>query len=291
MAIKIGIIGFGKMGKHHARVIQQCPDALLYALADIEQEVASDFFSHDIIISKDYHDWIDRVDAVIIATPTSTHYNIAMDCLSRSVHVLLEKPMASTYQEAESLFNYAKEKNKILQIGHVERFNPAFTVVRSLMQSNNPCFIENKRNNVALPRLLYDSVLLDLMIHDIDLVLQCINVPIKSMQVFGSFFDTARAEFFFENGSNAVFYASRVASFSERTMLVRQNKDEIEIDFSTQSIKRSSDKNVEQPLRKNPLLEQLIYFINRIQIKKYQNNVDHELHVLKTTFTLEKSLV
>ncbi len=291
MAIKIGIIGFGKMGKHHARVIQQCSDVLLYAIADIEQEVSSDFFCQNILISKNYHDWIDAVDAVVIATPTTTHYSIAMDCLSRSVHVLLEKPMTSTYQEAKHLFNYAKEKNKILQIGHVERFNSAFLVVQSTIQSNGPWFIETKRNNVALPRFLYDSVLLDLMIHDIDLVLQSVDSPIKNMQSFGSFFDYARAEIIFENGSSALFHASRIASYAERTMLVRQNEYELEIDFSTQLIKKSSDLNIDQPLMKNPLLEQLICFIDCIQTSKYQNNGAHELYVLKTAFALEQSLL
>ena len=144
MPIKVGVIGTGYLGQHHARIYSEIPDAELVAIADIDEEKAKGFAEkYSCKACSDYKEIIDRVDALSIVTPTVYHHKIAMECLSAGKDLLIEKPITKTVEEADELLSIAKDKGLILQVGHVERFNAGFLAAAKVI--DNPLFIECHR--------------------------------------------------------------------------------------------------------------------------------------------------
>jgi predicted dehydrogenase len=298
MFVKLGIIGLGRMGKHHARIAQTIPNLTLFAIADRLDQPFFEFLPSSTIITKDYRDWLHLVNAVIIATPTQTHFQIAKDALSAGLHVLLEKPIAPTISEATELFNKAAQKNKILQIGQIERFNPAFVTYKKI-NTQKPIFIESQRKSVFLPHIVQDSVILDLMIHDIDLALQLIDSPVKSINIIGkkiysSTTDISTAEIEFKNGSQAFFHASRIATHPKRIMNIHNKEQIFSLNFVAQSIHLYQGKNplIQLPVQQqNGLFQEISHFINAIQLKEQQKNAEKDLASLELTLALQKKLM
>ena len=179
-SVKVGVIGIGNMGWHHARVLSLLKDADLVGVADPNEnrgKLATDQFQCKWY--KDYKELISKVDAICIAVPTLLHHKVGLECLKEGVHVLIEKPIAANELEAKSLINASKINNCLLQVGHIERFNPAFRELNKIIQNEEIVVLEARRHSPHSDRANDVSVVMDLMIHDIDLILELLNSKIQ----------------------------------------------------------------------------------------------------------------
>ncbi|HET6419517.1 MAG TPA: Gfo/Idh/MocA family oxidoreductase [Geobacteraceae bacterium] len=237
---RVGVIGVGYLGKFHAEKYSLHPDADLVGVVDIDDakcaEIASKF---GIKGFRDYSELIGKVDAVSIVVPTVAHFEVAREFLRNGVHILLEKPITSTLEEAEELVRLANQKNAILQVGHLERFNPVIMALDGIL--NGPGFIESIRIAPFKPRGTDVNVVLDLMIHDIDIIQNIVRSPIKQINsigapVFTSEEDIANARIQFENGCVANVTASRISLKSERIMRIFQPDAYIVLDFQNKKV-------------------------------------------------------
>lgn len=235
--LRFGIIGTGHLGKLHTKLSSQIENINLAGVFDINKSnaeaVANEFSTNSY---ENLDELISNVDAVSIAATTSAHYELAKKCLSKGVHVLIEKPITATIQEAEEIVSLAKEKNLILQVGHIERFNPALL---SLEKYNlNPRFIQTDRLAQFNPRGTDVAVVLDLMIHDIDIILSLVGSDVISVEASGvavvtNTLDIANARIQFENGAVANVTASRISQKKMRKMRMFQRDAYISLDFDS----------------------------------------------------------
>jgi len=237
--VRLGIIGLGHMGGYHANACTLIPNIELVGIADISTETWSKVKIKNIIKTGDYRKWIDKVDAAIIAVPTEFHYDIAKDCLNRGKHILLEKPLTKTIEQARELFRIAKQKNLSLHVGHVERFNGAVQELKNVV--HNPYLIECHRIGPFSSRVQKDSVVLDLMIHDLDIILNLVEAEPQSISAIGNKIktdqgDIAIVQIKFDNGVLANIVSSRVSQIKKRSMSIHQPDSFIHLDFSTQDI-------------------------------------------------------
>lgn len=185
--IRVGVIGVGNMGQHHTRVLSLIKDIELVGVSDINLERGLDIASkYRIRFFEDYRDLLPHVEAVCIAVPTRLHHSVGMTCLQSGVHALIEKPIASSIAEAESLVNAAAEAGCILQVGHIERFNPAFQELSKVLKTEDLLAVEAHRMSPYSHRANDVSVVLDLMIHDIDLLLELVGSPAIRVTASGS---------------------------------------------------------------------------------------------------------
>ena len=213
--LRVGVVGVGHLGKEHARVAASLPDAELVGVYDVRMDVAGRVAKELGTRALDsLEQLLSIAEAVSIAVPTTAHFEVASECISRGIHVLVEKPLAATVEEARALVEASQRHSVIVQTGHIERFNPivqaALTVVRE------PRFIEGHRLSSFVGRSTDVDVVLDLMIHDIDLALATVRSEIRSVEATGvpilsSNVDIANARILFENGAVANLTASRVS--------------------------------------------------------------------------------
>lgn len=233
--LKIGVLGAGHLGKIHLRLAQQSEKYELAGFFDLDKtnaEKLSREFGYHLFNSTE--ELIDAVDVVDIVTPTLSHFKIAKKALEAGKHIFVEKPITYTYEEAETLMHLAREKGVKGQVGHVERFNPAFQAVEHLI--DRPMFVEAHRLAEFNPRGTDVPVVLDLMIHDIEAVLSVVDSEIKSIQASGVSVisktpDICNARIQFENGCVANFTASRISLKNMRKQRYFQRDAYISIDF------------------------------------------------------------
>ena len=184
MPVKVGVIGSGYLGQHHARIYSEIEGAELTALIDTDEEKTKPLAAkYNCKAYSDYKDVINELDAVSIATPTISHHKIALDCIKAGKDLLIEKPITVSVAEADELINEAGKKNCILQVGHVERYNPAVIAVAGLIK--NPRFLESERVSPFTGRSTDIDITLDLMIHDIDIMLGFAASPVKEIRARG----------------------------------------------------------------------------------------------------------
>ncbi|KPK99960.1 MAG: hypothetical protein AMJ90_09085, partial [candidate division Zixibacteria bacterium SM23_73_2] len=176
--IKAGVVGVGHLGRHHARIYSEIPEASLVGVYDVDenkaQKIASQFNTKAF---DDLDSLLDRTEAVSLVVPTSLHFEVGRIILERGLDLLIEKPITQTKEQAQILVSLAQEKNSILQIGHIERFNPAFRAVEK--DVHEPKFIESHRLSSFATRGTDVAVILDLMIHDIDLILSLVKSEVE----------------------------------------------------------------------------------------------------------------
>lgn len=233
--IKTAVIGVGYLGQFHAEKYAQLSQCELLAVVDSAADNAQTLADKlGVNAYSNYTDILDDVDAVSIVTPTSSHYDIAKVCLERGVHVLLEKPMTVTLEEADKLIELADKHDCVLQVGHLERFNPALMGAQKLLK--RPVFIEAHRLAPYKPRATDVNVVLDLMIHDIDIILNLVKSDIKQVvasgaKVLSPSTDICNARIDFENGCVANVTASRISHKSERKMRIFQEQSCLAVDF------------------------------------------------------------
>lgn len=238
---RVGVVGAGSLGQHHARIYASLNETKLTCIADISPQAKQIADKYGAEFYTDYRKILDKVDAVSIAVPTTLHYKVAKFFLENDKHVLLEKPMTATIQEAKELLKiHSKHKNLIFQIGHIERFNVAIQKLQELRKI--PIFIEASRLGQFTARSIDVSVVLDLMIHDIDIILQLVNSKIKKIDAIGvpiltDSIDMANARIEFKNGTVALVTASRVSPKKLRKIRVFEKNAYVSIDYIRQSIK------------------------------------------------------
>ena len=233
--IKVAVIGLGHLGKHHVNHFTKINGAKLVGVYDINPKTSEKISKqYNTIPFKSVSELIEKVDAVSIVTPTGKHRTIAEKCIEKGKHVFIEKPITETVEEADILINLANEKNKIIQVGHIERLNPALMPLSN--HDLNPKFVEVQRLAPYMERGSDIPVVLDLMIHDIDLVLSIISSPVKHIESTGvsimtSSVDIANARISFENGATANLTSSRVAKDRVRKLKIFQQDLYITVDF------------------------------------------------------------
>ncbi|HSP12263.1 MAG TPA: Gfo/Idh/MocA family oxidoreductase, partial [Salegentibacter sp.] len=233
--LKVGVLGAGHLGKIHLRLLQESEKYELVGFYDANPENAkkvSEEFNYKAY--SDLDKLIQAVDVVDVVTPTLSHFEVAKKAISAGKHLFIEKPITNTYEEAQELIKLAKEKGVKGQVGHVERFNPAFRAVVSRI--DNPMFIEAHRLAEFNPRGTDVPVVLDLMIHDIDAILSVVKSKVKSINASGVSVisdtpDIANARIEFENGCVANLTASRISMKNMRKARFFQRDAYISVDF------------------------------------------------------------
>jgi len=234
-ALKTAVIGVGYLGRFHAEKYSLLDHSELVAVVDTNKEqaqaVAGQYQAEALT---DYRNLIGRVDAVSVVTPTSLHHRIARDLLAAGIHLLVEKPITVTTDEAAELIAIARENKAILQVGHLERFNSAMLDLDQILR--NPRFIETHRLAPFKPRATDVDVILDLMIHDIDIILATVRSEVTDIAVSGTDVlshstDIANARLTFANGCVANITASRISLKTERKMRIFQSDAYLSVDF------------------------------------------------------------
>lgn len=279
--IRIGVIGVGHLGKHHARIYGEMAgsieDVELSAVVDVlpsrAAEIAKPYGAEALT---DYHALFGKVDAVSLAAPTSEHGRIGLELLQNGIDVLVEKPMTSTVEESRLLIEAAARNRRILQAGHVERFNP---VVRAAIEvATQPQFFEIHRLAAFTPRSLDIDVVLDLMIHDLDIVLSLVHSMVTEVRAVGIAVlskkaDIANARVEFEDGCVANFTASRVSFEKVRKLRFFQPSDYISVDYASQTgsmvslrMGRVTERKLEPPTAE-PLKLELESFVHCVRTR------------------------
>ena len=255
--IKVGVIGVGHLGQHHARILSELPGAELVGISDIN-EVAGKTMAdkYSVPYYKDYKELVDKASAVSIVVPTFLHHDVARFFLERDIHTFIEKPITKTLQEANDLVAIASQKQLTLQVGHVERFNSAIIKLQSLCEQ--PRFIECQRMGPYSPRIQDVGVVLDLMIHDIDIVLSIVHSKIKRIDAVGipvlsENEDIANAHIVFENGCIANLTASRISDEKIRKLRIFELDKYSSLDYANQAITLRRKSNLEEKIIKEEL--------------------------------------
>ncbi len=276
---RIGVVGIGHLGSRHLKVYSQLPGKVdIIGACDLQVERATRLArQYNAPFIKDYRELAGKVDAVNICTPTESHYEIAKFFLENNVHTLVEKPVTTTVDQADKLIAIAKKNGLKLQVGHIERFNSAFESIKHF--THNPLFIECHRLNHFPNRSLDIGVVMDLMIHDIDIVLGLIASPIKDIQAVGvnvltPLEDIASVRITFENGCVCNLTASRVSDEVMRKIRLFQKDTYISLDYVKQEAfiyKKHENQILKHSLpieREEPLMKELEHFIDCIQEDK-----------------------
>ncbi len=235
--LNVGVIGVGHLGKLHAKMFTQISNCNLVGVFDLntaQAKTIADEFNTAAFASID--ELLEKVNAVSIAATTSAHYEVAKKCFEKNIHVFVEKPITATIEQGEELVKVAKEKNLKFQIGHIERFNPGLLSLESFI--SDPMFIQSDRLSQFNPRGTDVAVVLDLMIHDIDIILSFIKSEVKQIDANGvavvsDHIDIANARIQFENGAVANVTASRISQKKMRKMRIFQKDHYISLDFVT----------------------------------------------------------
>jgi predicted dehydrogenase len=237
--MKIAVIGAGSFGKNHVRVVSENPRAQLTHVVDADLERAREHAApRGASASAHYRDIIGHADAAIVAVPTIAHAEIGCALLEAGIDVLIEKPVAPTLAEADRLVETAERHGRILQVGHLERFNPAILALEKL--ATLPLFFEVHRMSVFTPRSLDVDVVLDLMIHDLDIVLALARAPVSEIRAAGISIlspkvDIANVRLEFEDGCIANLTASRVSTDKVRKLRLFQPRQYISVDYAKQA--------------------------------------------------------
>jgi len=240
--LRVGVIGVGHLGRHHARVYSQLPKVELVGVNDLvpekTREIAGEYKTEEFCVQSEL---LQEIQAVSIATSTSSHYEVARQALEAGVHVLIEKPLCSSYPQAEELVNLAHKKNLILQVGHIERFNPAVRALSQNIADVKPMFIEAHRLAAFTERGTDVAVVLDLMTHDLDLITSWVDFELVDIQAAGISVvtdsdDIANARLTFANSCVANITASRVSAKPMRKIRLFQKELYASLDLAEKSL-------------------------------------------------------
>jgi predicted dehydrogenase len=239
--LRAGVVGTGHMGQYHVLVYAELPDVDLVGVADLDAArataVARQYETQAFV---DHRELLGRVDVVSVAVPTERHFPVAREFLEAGVSVLVEKPMTTTVDEARTLFAIAERTGAVLHVGHVERFNGAVDELRQIVRA--PILVESRRLGPFAPRVQNDTVVMDLMIHDIDIVLGLVDsrparIAAQGSRVHSSVTDVATVQIRFESGTIATITASRATEEKVRTLAITQPDAYILLDYTDQDIR------------------------------------------------------
>ncbi len=276
--LRVGVIGVGHLGARHAEIYAAMPQVQLVGLCDINAERVQTLASTlGCLAVTDYRKLAREIEAASLAVPTCLHAEMGLALLRRGIHVLIEKPLATTLVEANALIRAASRKHVTLQVGHVERFNAA--IHAALEHLKHPRFIEVHRLSPYPFRGTDVSVILDVMIHDLDLILELVDSPVRrisasGVSVLSSSEDIANARVEFASGCVANLTASRISDESIRRIRVFQEDSYLSIDYKAQTVElaRKRDHTIERvnlPVNQRPpLQDELAAFVDAIRTKR-----------------------
>ena len=283
--VRGGVVGAGHMGQYHILVFAELWEVDLVGVVDIDSERATGIArKYDTLAFADHRDLIGQVDVASVAVPTDQHFSVTRDLLEGGVSVLVEKPIAPTLEEARALFEIARRAGVVLHVGHVERYNGAVQEVRKIVE--RPVLIESRRLGPFAPRVQRDSVVMDLMIHDIDIVLNLVEARPRALSAFGSpvhssVADVACVQIGFESGAIAVITASRATEEKVRTLAITQPDAYILLDYSDQSIEIRRRAAQEYSLNREAIRYRQASFVEHVFVHK-DNPLKHEiLHLVR----------
>ncbi len=276
--LKVAVIGVGYLGERHARLYREIEDCSLVAVCDVNN-LRLESLSRELGVAgyTDYRQLFGKVDAASIVTPTKLHYQIAREFLQRGIAALVEKPFTANLKEADHLIRLAKKNRLTLQVGHVERFNSAFSATQKLIQ--DPRFIECHRLSPLPNRSLDIGVVLDLMIHDLDIVLGLVNSPLKKIEAVGvavltPLEDIANARLTFKNGCVANLTASRISEEGMRKIRIFLKNAYISLDYKNEEAfiyNKTATGITKQALpieKEQPLKKELASFLDCVRYTK-----------------------
>ena len=290
--MKTAVIGIGRLGSIHLRIYKELKGISKIYLVDINKAMLAGH--KDLETFSDYRKLADKVDMVSIATPTSNHFKIAKFFLERKIPVLVEKPLTKNLAEAKKLLSISKKNKTLLFVGHVERYNSAYLAVKKLIK--NPVFIECHRLSPYPNRSLDVSVVLDLMIHDLDIILNLLkdkvkDVRVKGVKVLSASPDIVNARIEFEKGCVANITSSRISNKKERKVRIFMPQTYLSIDYAAQTVefyKKSGNKIIQKHLsikKEEPLKKEISEFLDFVTRKKFTTN-----HAAKAKDALELAL-
>jgi predicted dehydrogenase len=295
--VKVGIIGVGYLGMQHARILSYLEEAELKGVADIDFKKAMQIGNrHGVQYYENFKEMLDEIDAGIVATPTSEHFSISMELLNKGKAVLVEKPITETIEQAEQLVSHAKKSGAILQVGHLERFNPAVEAIENMI--TEPRFIEVQRLGSFSARSLDIDVVLDLMIHDLDIIMSLIKDEVKvikssGIHVLSDKIDIANARLEFGSGCVATLTASRVHQGKVRKLRIFEPTSYYSIDYIDQEVKafplngRQTDIKTLKIKKEEPLKKELQNFFRCIRDGKMRKVSGEEgLRALKLAYSV-----
>ncbi|MCC6572615.1 MAG: Gfo/Idh/MocA family oxidoreductase [Planctomycetes bacterium] len=265
--VKIAVIGVGHLGKNHARVLRELPTAELVAVVDSREKVAKEIAErfHCEALT-DYKALKGRVDAATVVVPTKHHFGVASWLFENGIHALVEKPMAYTVDECRKLIDMAKKHKRLLQVGHIERFNPALTSIRNAMKT--VAFIEADRLSPYPFRSTDVGVVMDVMIHDLDIVLSIANSEVEEIRAVCTpvlskrFEDIASARLTFKSGAVANITASRISDKSVRKMRIFCADSYLNLDFAAKQA---------WIYKKTPKLDQADFHVENLDVSNIDN--------------------
>ena len=238
--LRVGVIGVGHLGEYHVKKYKGIPSAELIGIVDTDLDRANEIGGrYGTRVFRERRELLDRVDGVSLVVPTEMHFDVAKDILSKGVHLLIEKPITYKAEPGDTLVRMAQERNLVLQVGLIERFNPAVIKMESLL--NEPVFIESHRMNEFTTRGIDVDVVLDLMIHDLDIILHVVSSAVKEVHAVGMSVitdktDIANVRIIFENGTVANLTASRVSNKTLRKIRVFQPDAYISVNCAKREI-------------------------------------------------------
>ena len=238
--LRVGVIGVGHLGEYHVQKYKAIPTAELIGIVDTDLDRANEVGGrYGTRVFRERRELLDRVDGVSLVVPTEMHFDVAKDILSKGVHLLIEKPITYKAKPADTLVSMAQERGLVLQVGLIERFNPAVVKMESLL--NEPVFIESHRMNQFTTRGIDVDVVLDLMIHDLDIILHVVSSEVKEVHAVGMSVitektDIANVRIIFENGTVANLTASRVSNKTLRKIRVFQPDAYISVNCAKREI-------------------------------------------------------
>jgi predicted dehydrogenase len=270
--IRAAVVGAGHMGQYHILALAELWGVELVGVVDIDPVKAESVATrYGVRAFGSHHELAGRVDFATVAVPTDRHFEVARDLLESGAHVLVEKPMTSTLEEAKELFRVARQKNRVLHVGHVERFNGAVQELRKIVE--RPILIESRRLGPFVPRVQDDSVVMDLMIHDIDIVLGLVAGEPRKMTAVGCSVhsrrtDVANVQIVFDGGTMASITASRATEEKIRTLAITQPDAYIVLDYSHQDIQIHRRAAQEYTLNRESIRYRQASFVEHLLVHK-----------------------
>ena len=283
--VRAGVVGAGHMGQYHMLVYAELWDVELAGVVDVDRERAGTVAAHyDTRAFGDHRELIGRVDVASVAVPTEQHFQVASELLEAGIHVLVEKPITPTLEEARALYAIARRTGAVLHVGHVERFNGAVQELTKIVE--RPILVESRRLGPFVPRVQKDTVIMDLMIHDLDIVLSLVDSPPRRLAAMGatvqsSVTDVASVQIGFESGTIAVLTASRATEEKIRTLAVTQADAYVVLDYAEQDIRIHRRSAQEYTLNRESIRYRRASFVEHVQVHRDNPLKLEILHLLR----------
>ncbi|MDR0453561.1 MAG: Gfo/Idh/MocA family oxidoreductase [Deferribacteraceae bacterium] len=298
----MGLIGLGKMGGYHLNLYDEIPEIKLTALCDADEgALGLQVIKKNVPGFTNYRNILPLVDAVTIAAPTKLHYEITRACLEAGKHIFVEKPITTDYRQAAELFELAEKKHLTIQIGYVERFNGVTRELKNIV--SNPTLIEARRVGPFNPNFKNDSIIMDIMIHDIDIALSVSGRQVAAIQAMGAPVHTKLADYasvniYFGNSSMAHIVAGRINHVKERFINITQDDTLIMLDYLKQNIDiirkgqlQDFSERDEIKYKNNPLKNEIEHFVSCVEGKSARIvSIEHDLHTMEVALEVDSLL-